>query len=647
MLEASVSRGLPLWWVLGLVTIGPGGALAQVGVIATECMNADGTWDDGRKDATCDPEWSLKQTGVDHAKEQIRKRGEEPGQGIVVAVLDTGYALHRDGQGREHKHPELGDALLDDRGYSFECDSDYDSRKTPSPAPCPQHERGARDRMDTAFLPIGRQPGHGTGTMSVLVSPDGAEVTPSPNANAHVSGVAPGARVVPIRAVQGPVLMEKRAWDIARGIERVLLDDPRHREPRYPPVDVISLSMGRRSPYAPLEKAVLMAERRGVIVVAAAGQFSIDPRGGEVRFPGQYPSVVGVGGTDVDARPWSGPLGSSRGRSLEVSAPAVRVWRAGATGKEWSAAFDIGRGTGTSFSTPQVAGAAALWLQWYGRDALQGRYGREAVSAAFILHLRQDGFRTPAEMVVLAKEKHLSNAAAIERLAAKGWPDDRGRGILAADKLIGRPLDDLPTREDVCRFVYVERGAEALASVCPARDCPDDPAADCARDHVDLEKVLAGALLRPAYHGDPRKSVVAGLTFGAPFGTGEGTGKAYSPAVSLGVLFSRHSFQFPHGLFVQAKGGEHGIGVGIGYAEVQEYGPLRNAEGKYATIPGFGGVYAYSARFAYLYTADTHHLGGELGFSLYRAKVNAGCYYALDARVPKRWRFTLDAGFGF
>jgi len=610
-------------------------------------MNADGTWDDGRKDATCDPEWSLKQTGMDRAQRQIEGRGEQPGQGIVVAVLDTGYALFRDAQGHDHTHPALGDALLIERGYSFECDSDYDSRRSDVPRPCPPGEREARDRMDTTFLPIGRQPGHGTGTMSVLTGPYHLKESPSPNADAHVRGVVPAARVVPIRAVQGPVLMEKRAWDMARGIERVVLDDPEHREPDFPPVDVISMSMGRRSPSAQLEKAVLMAERRGVIVVAAAGQNSIDPRGGEVRFPGQYPSVVSVGGTTVDARPWTGALGSSRGPSLDVSAPAVGVWRAGAKGKEWSVAFEVGRGRGTSFATPQVAGAAALWLQWYGRGALQARYGREALSAAFLLHLRQEGFRTPAEMVALAKEKHLPNAVEIERQATKPWPDDRGPGILAADKLIALPLEHLPTRDEVCSFVYVERGAEALASICPARECPDDPAAVCACDRLDPEQVLAGALRRPAYHIDPGKSVVVGLTFGAPFGTGEGTGKAYSPALSVGVLFSRHTFQFPHGLFVQAKGGEHGIGVGVGYAEVQEYGPLRNAEGKYATIPGFGGVYAYSARVAYLYTADTNHLGGELGFAFYRAKVNAGGYYALDARAPKRWRFTLDAGFGF
>src|SRR5262245_36272984 len=173
MLEGSVFRGLLLGSALslGLVTARPRDAVAQVRVTATECKKADGTWDDGGQEPTCDPEWSLKQTGVDRAKKQIHERGQEPAQGIVAAVLDTGYAVFKDAHGSEHKHPELGEALLVDRGYSFECDADYDFRKTESPQPC-KEERAARDRMDTTFLPIGRQPGHGTGTMSVLISPD-------------------------------------------------------------------------------------------------------------------------------------------------------------------------------------------------------------------------------------------------------------------------------------------------------------------------------------------------------------------------------------------------------------------------------------------------------------------------------------------
>jgi hypothetical protein len=632
---------------VGLVIPAAPLAGAQVPVEARECVGDSS----GLGDASCDPEWAIKHTGFDAAKQRIRKeRNEEPGQGIVVGVLDTGYATYRDEQDTEHMHPELLDFIIEKRGYSFECDVEYDARRASTPLPCPYDEdqRQARDRMDTTLIPQGRQPGHGTGPLSVLASPHRSPVIPSPNPDARVVGVVPGVKVVVIRSVQGVVLMEKRAWDTARGIARLVLDDPEGREPHHPPVDVISISQGGRTPHTHLQDAVLAAERRGIIVVAAAGQGSLeDLGGGPVRFPAQYPSVVAVGGTTVDARPWTGLLSTGKGRALDTAAPAVKVWRAAAEGEERKAHFRIGRGKGTSFAAPQAAGAAALWLQWYGRDALQARYGREALASAFILHLRKYGARSPQEMVGLAKAKRLPNVRAIETGAAKGWPRNMGPGILAADKLIALPLEDLPTRADVCRFVYDDRGASAVASVCPPRECPAHDAVDCAHDQWDLEEVLKGGLIRPAYHVDPRVSLVLGTTIGRPFGSGRRTGHWYSPALSLGAIWSRHHYRIPRGLLVQAKGGEHGFSVGFGYADLQGYGPLRNAEDKYATIPGFGGILGYSGKLVYLYTAGTSHVGGDLGFALYRFKVNAGFYGAVDSTARKRWRWSLDAGFGF
>lgn len=626
----------------------PSLGVAQVAVTSSDCIK-NGVIDFGRGDPTCDPEWSLKHTGADRAKRRIREeRRQEPGEGIVVAVLDSGYGTLDEPAEGTLLHPELGDALVISRGYAFECDEEYDHRLAADPPECPPGERPARDRMDRNFNPLGRQPGHGTGTMSVLASPDGAQTTATPNTNARVVGVAPGVRIVPLRAIRGVVLMEKRAWDVSRAIARVLLDDPEGREPENPPVDVISMSLGRRAPYGDLEKAVLAAERRGVIVVAAAGQGSLATNGGAVRFPAQYPSVVAVGGTRVDARPWSGWLYSSgKGRALDVAAPAVDVWQAAASGDEGSVAFSIERGRGTSFAAPQAAGAAALWLQWYGREALNARYGRAALSQAFVLHLRNHGVRKPHEMAVLAGESGLPNEDEIASKAREPWPADMGPGILAVDKLIESPVDLLPTRREVCEFVYRERGAEALASLCPPRECPTHVAADCAQDQADLDAILAGALLRPAYRFDPKASVVAALLFGQPFGWGADTGHWYSPVLSFGVIVSRHQFESPRGVILQARVGEHGIGAGIGYAWLDEYGPLRNAEGKYSTIPGFGGLFGYSAQAAYLFVDETHHVGLELGGTLYRLKVSAGVYRALGSRPQKEWRYTLGVGFGF
>lgn len=637
-------------WLLaaGVGAFCPPGGVAQVAVTSSDCIK-NGVIDLGQGDPTCDPEWSLKHVGADRAKRRIREeKQQEPGQGIVVALLDSGYGTFDVQGGSPILHPELGNAVVISRGYAFECDEEYDHRRVAAPLDCPPGERAARDRMDRNPNPFGRQPGHGTGTMSVLASPDGAQVGASPNTNARVTGVAPGTQIVPMRAIRGVILMEKRAWDVSRAISRVLLDDPDGREPENPPVDVISMSLGRRAPYGDLEKAVLAAERRGVIVVAAAGQGSVAMDGGAVRFPAQYPSVVAVGGTRVDARPWSGWLYSSgKGRALDVAAPAVDVWRAAASGDEGKVAFSVERGTGTSFATPQVAGAAALWLQWYGRPALQARYGREALAQAFVLHLRRNGVRTPSEMVALAQDSSLPNKDEIERKAQEPWPEKAGPGVLAVDKLIEKAVEELPTRREVCEFVYRERGAEALASLCPPRACPSHPAAACAHDNVDRQAILAGALLRPAYRFDPKASIVAALLFGRPFGWGADTGRCYSPVLSFGVIVSRHQFEAPRGLILQARGGEHGIGAGIGYAALDEYGPLRNAEGKYSTIPGFGGLFGYTAQAAYLYVAETHHVGLELGGTLYRLKVNAGVYRALGSSPPKEWRWTLGVGFGF
>src|SRR5688500_18614042 len=203
--------------VVGLVVTGAPSAGAQLSVEAEECIGDSS----GLRDPSCDPHWALKHTGFDHAKERIRKeKNEEPGHGIVVGILDTGYALYRDEQGGEHMHPELRGFVVEKRGYSFECDQEYDARRVSTPQPCPYEngERQARDRMDTTFpIPKGRQPGHGTGPLSVLASPDVSPVIPSSNSQARVVGVAPGVKVVVIRSVQGVVLMEKRAWDTARG----------------------------------------------------------------------------------------------------------------------------------------------------------------------------------------------------------------------------------------------------------------------------------------------------------------------------------------------------------------------------------------------------------------------------------------------
>jgi len=578
-----------------------------------------------RDDPSCQPDWAIEQTGILKAQERIRvDKHAEPGEGVVIAHVDTGYSAH----------PLLPlDKLLLGRGWSLECDEPYDAKDVHGPEVCPDGTRDPHDRFAGASFPLARQPGHGTGTLSVLASPK--RPLPSPNDGFFVAGVAPGASIVPYRATRGSELTENRAWHMARAIERAVLD------PALPPVDVISMSFGRRSPYPLLKRAVELAESRGIIVVVAAGQFSISPDGGHVRFPGAHPSVVAVAGTTISARPWTGFGGTSQGREVDIAAPAVGVWRAETTHDgNGGTRYLLGRGSGTSFSTPLVAGTAALWVQWYGRACLEKTYGPSAIPAAFLYDLHHRGYRQPTELCALATAQNWASAPAICKDKSP-WPEGRmGPGLLAADKLLGDP-STLPTREQVCQEVFDERGAEGLAAVCP-----------CARDDVACQEhtreKLTRTLPRPAYIYDAKLSLVSAVTLGAPFGRGGEDAHWYSPSVSYGLIFSHHEFVQPRGLLVQVRGGVGGFAAGVGYASIVEYGPLRNGEDKHAVIPGFGAAaFGVGVKAGYLRAVRSNFVGAELMGSAYRVKLSVGYYRGVSGPEEGQGRLTFEYGVGF
>lgn len=119
---------------------------------------------------------------------------------------------------------------------------------------------------------------------------------------------------------------------------------------------VINLSLGGERDL-PIELALSEAVAAGSLVVAASGNDG--ERGSTIGYPAALPHVTTVAATDR-----SGGVASFSSRSpyVDIAAPGDGILVASALGKDWRPS------SGTSFSAPLVAGAAA-WL-WTARPEL-------------------------------------------------------------------------------------------------------------------------------------------------------------------------------------------------------------------------------------------------------------------------------------
>ena len=172
---------------------------------------------------------------------------------------------------------------------------------------------------------LNRTYGHGTAVASLI-------------AGSHPSapGVAPAAGLVSVRV--GDESGKADSYALAAGI-LASLDAG---------VQIINISMGTTEDNPLIREAVVMAQSRGVVIVAASGNSKRD----EACYPAAYPGVISVGA--VDARGTHLDF-SNYGSSLSVTAPGYLV----------SAAWPgnrFARISGTSASAPIVTGAIAATM---------------------------------------------------------------------------------------------------------------------------------------------------------------------------------------------------------------------------------------------------------------------------------------------
>jgi membrane-anchored mycosin MYCP len=167
-----------------------------------------------------------------------------------------------------------------------------------------------------------------------------AVIAARPQSANLLSGVAPAARILPIRvnAAKGGIPTGK----LAAGIRAAVDAGAR----------VVLVAVGA-APDAPLAAAVAYAEARDVLVVAAVGNEkpSTDGTPAPAWYPAAYPSVLAVGGLDAKGKPTE--LTTERA-GLDLVAPGKDVYTVGTSGP---GNYVIG---GAPAAAAYVAGAAAL-----------------------------------------------------------------------------------------------------------------------------------------------------------------------------------------------------------------------------------------------------------------------------------------------
>ncbi|MDU4960687.1 MAG: S8 family peptidase [Sporomusaceae bacterium] len=226
------------------------------------------------------------------------------GQGVVVAVLDTGC---------QSDHSDLKDRIVGGRNFTQDDDGEtyiYEDYN-----------------------------GHGThvaGTIAAAANRTG------------LVGMAPEASLLILKVLDGFGGGDYR--NVVDAIEYALT----WRGANGEKVRIISMSLGGAVDDPDLHAAIVKAVDSGVLVVCAAGNTGQVER----QFPGGYNEVVGVGAVDLDKQ--LAPF-STMNKEIDLVAPGVGIVSTYIDGRYATL-------SGTSMATPHVTGAAALIINQCEKD---------------------------------------------------------------------------------------------------------------------------------------------------------------------------------------------------------------------------------------------------------------------------------------
>jgi len=175
-------------------------------------------------------DWGLKLLGIPPLWKETK------GEGIKVAVLDTGIAL---------EHPDLRPAIFESRDFTRSPSAAYDAQ------------------------------GHGTHVSGIIAA----------RRNAHgIVGVAPEAKIIAAKVLNDEG--SGTSQDIVAGIQWAIESG----------ADILSMSLGSPEPDEKIHQALLLAISKGILVITAAGNEGPDLD--TVGYPAGFAEMVAVGSID-------------------------------------------------------------------------------------------------------------------------------------------------------------------------------------------------------------------------------------------------------------------------------------------------------------------------------------------------------------
>lgn len=339
------------------------------------------------------------------------------GSGATVAVIDTGHSTHQELHGTIRMQGQLN---LVEGGND------------------------ASDRFSSGFL---RNPGHGTLVASVVASRGTADAAGNTGGPGAVTGAAPAAQVLSIRAIRSVVMFRQRT--LPQAIAHAVAQG----------ADVIVMALGGATRVAATERALRDAVAAGAVVVCAAG--NCWPR---VVFPAAYAAnglCTAVAALTHRLTPWDR---TGRGPEVTLSAPGEHVWGA-AKNKASDPDNGVRAAQGTTLATSLTAGVAALWCAHHGgRAALKARADAAGTTVqAMWVHCATHGMTPPP---VWGGSKVLgAGVLDAERALAAALPHGATGTEALADTAL--PATGVETTANILQVHLANHDPDALAEFGP------------------------------------------------------------------------------------------------------------------------------------------------------------------------------------